>query len=118
MALNTLDYYFEGAMIPYVLLKDTAKAIKGVEDLDKLERLEIGVIEKNLSKYSRNTLRDRLGEDWADKEHTIEGIKVYIRLIKKRYGFFKYLDKIPYWGGSFHIANPFEKYWKARFLVK
>jgi hypothetical protein len=117
-ALNTLDYYFEGAMVPYILLNETAQKMKNHENLDDLERLEIGVWERNLSKYARNTLRDRLGEEWMNKEHVIEGCKVYIKLIKRRYGFFKYLDKIPYWGGSFHTANPFDRYWRVRSIVK
>lgn len=117
-AFNTLDYYFEGAMVPFILLGETARRMKNQEDLDDLERLEIGVWEHDLNKYARNTLRDRLGEDWENKEHTIEGCKVYLKLIKRKYGFFKRLDKIPYWGASFHTANPFDKYWKARFIVQ
>src|SRR4030067_2738221 len=111
-ALNTLDYYFEGMMIPYILLGESAKLIKEQSDLSNLDRLEIGVADKSLSKYSRSLLKMWFGEEWADNEHEIEGIKVYLKLIKRRYGFFKFLDKIPYWGGSFHIANPFSKYWK------
>lgn len=117
-ALNMLDYYFEGAMIDYILLGETARKIRNQGDLSDLERLEIGVKERSLSKYSRNTLRDRFSENWADNEHEIEGVRVYIKLIKKRYGFFKFLDKIPYWGGSFSIGNPFDKYWKTRNLIK
>jgi hypothetical protein len=117
-ALNTLDYYFEGAMIPYILLGETAQKMKDQEDLDDLERLEIGVDKRTLSRYSSNTLRDRFGVGWVNKEHEVDGMKVFIKLIEKKYRFFKFLDKIPYWGASFHIANPFEKYWKARSLVK
>lgn len=116
-ALDTLDYYFDGAMVPYILLGNTAKYIKDMNTLDDLDRIEIGVDERSLSKYSRNTLRDRFKGDWENKEHEVEGAKVFIKLITKRYKFFKFLDKIPYWGGSFHIGNPFEKYWKSRHLI-
>ena len=117
-ALNTLDYYFEGAMLPYILLGETAKRMREQGYLDDLERIEIGVWERDLNKYARNTLRDRMGEDWMNKEHIIEGCVVFIKLIKRKYEFFKRLDTIPYWGGSFHTANPFDKYWKARYIVQ
>ena len=58
-ALNTLDFYFEGYMIPYILLGETAIKMKNQEDLTDLEKLEIGVDERRLSRYSRNALRDR-----------------------------------------------------------
>lgn len=116
-ALNALDYYFEGAMIPYILLGETARRVRNQEDLSDLDMIEIGVKENSLSKYSRNTLRDRFGVEWENKLHEVEGCKVFIKLIKRKYKFMKNLDQVPYWGASFSTANPFEDYWKARALV-
>jgi len=51
-------------------------------------------------------------------EYTFEGIPVQIRVIKRRYSFFERPDQRFYKVDDFKIPNPFEKYWKARFLIQ
>lgn len=116
-ALEKLDYIFEGATIPYVLLGETAETIRGMKPLTDLKELEIGVLQRSLSKYSRSVLKMHFGEEW-DGVHEVEGIPIKIKLIRRNYGFFKHMDSVPYSGGSFKTANPFDKYFKARFIVQ
>lgn len=118
MLFETLEYIFEGAMIPYVLLGETARRIKAQESMDGIEEIHIGVLDWKMSDYSRRTLRDRFKGEWENKINLVDGIPVKITLIKKRYKFFENPDTVTYSAGTFLTANPFEKYWKMRNLIK
>ena len=117
-AFETLEYIFEGAMIPFVLLGETAERMKNMDNLEGIKELEIGVLESKMNDYVRRTFNDRWGADWMNKTHLIGKVPVNIKLIKRNYGFFKNPDTITYYAGTFLTGNPFNKYMKARYLVK
>ena len=121
--LEDLEYIFEGASIPFILLNETARRVKNVEDLKGIEVLEIGVLKKSMNEYVERTFRDRWGE-WKDKNVEVtlaysgQKMPVNIKFIKGKYSIFDNLDTVPYYGGMFKLPNPFEKYWKMRNLIK
>lgn len=116
-ALNELDYVFEGAMIPYVLLGETARRVKGVEQLEGLPEIEIGVLKRTMNSYVDRTFTDRWNE-WKDKTVRVLNVPVKIKYIQRNYKFFDNLDTVTYYAGTFNIGNPFDKYFKTRHLIK
>ena len=121
--LEELEYIFEGAMIPFVLLGETARRVKEGELLEGIEVLEIGVLKNTMSAYVESTFKDRLG-DWKNKvvdvvlSYNGKSIPVSIKFVERNYKFFENLDQKFYFSGNQKIANPFDKYWKIRNLIK
>ncbi len=115
-ALVQLEYVFEGATTPFVVLKETARRMKKAEDLIGLPCLEFGVIKRQLSEYAIRTFQTMLGDNW--QEGKINDVPYKIQIIKGNWKIFEYPDSIMYWGGFFKTGNPWEKYWRARFLIK
>lgn len=121
--LEELEYIFEGAMIPFVLLGETARRVKEGELLEGIEVLEIGVLKNTMSAYVERTFKDRWG-DWKNKvvdvvlSYNGKSIPVSIKFVERNYKFFENLDQKFYFSGNQKIANPFDKYWKIRNLIK
>ena len=122
-ALEELEYIFEGATIPYILLGETARRVKDTEPLEGLPELEIGVLKRTMSDYVERTFKDRWG-DWKNKTVNVtlaysgKDIPVNIKFIEKDYSVFKNPDQKFYFSGNQKIGNPFDKYWKMRNLIK
>lgn len=121
--LEELEFIFEGATIPYVLLGETARRVYNTEPLEGIDVLEIGVLKSSMSDYVERTFKDRWG-DWKNKTVDVtlayngKKIPVNIKFIEKDYSVFKNLDQKFYFSGNQKIANPFNKYWKMRNLIK
>ena len=115
-ALIQIEYVFEGATTPYVVLKETARRIKDYKDLTGLPCLEFGVTRKWLSDYAIRTFKSMLGDNW--QEGKIEDIPYKIQIIEGNWKIFEFPDSIMYWGGIFKTGNPWGNYWRARFLIK
>lgn len=45
-------------------------------------------------------------------------LPVELKLLQRRYGFFDFPDPITYNFDDYKLANPFNRYWKARFIVR
>ena len=115
-ALIDIEYVFEGAMTPYVVLKETAKCMKDQKDLTAIPCLELGVAKKWLSDYSIRTFKAMLGDNWQEGE--VLGIPYKISIIEGNWKVFDYPDSFIYWGGIFKTGNPWDSYWRSRFLIK
>lgn len=118
MTLEELEYIFEGATVPLIVLGETAKRIRETQSLEGLPELEVGVIKRKTSDYSNRTFRDRWGEEWANAVHKVLNVPVNVKLISRHYKFFDNPDEKSYSGGIFKTANPFSAYWKVRGVVK
>ena len=131
--LNKALFHFvdimERCLCPFLLLDDTAKSV-----IDK-ERVEgdgiyagVRISEFNESTYSMmRTLASnvdvRLGiENFykTDKEFgwTYKDIPIKVKLIHRKYSFINNPTFAWYMAEEYKIPNPFNKYWKARFLVQ
>lgn len=89
------------------------------------DKVEVGVEERYLTGSVRRLLRDGkpvyikgAHEKNGKIDISHENTPIEIKVVKNKYEFFKNLDMKPYMTGHFHLPNPFEKYWKARNLVK
>ncbi len=124
-ALRDLYDVTEMAMLPYILLGDAARQMKdGVDGFTdhfvKVDKLEWGMFEKNLTPEVQSLFRTWGFESWEDKgfKYEHEGFPVFVRVITRNYKFFQMPDHVYYGPDMFKIANPFETYWKSRFIIK
>ena len=121
--LEELEYIFEGLSIPFILLNETARRVKNGEQLEGIEKFEIGVLKKDMNDFIERTLRDKWGE-WKNNTVNItltysgQKIPVYIKFIERKYKMFENLDTVPYFAGMQKLGNPFETYWKSRSIIK
>lgn len=126
LALYDIQDILERAQCPYVLLKDTARSIV---DKMKLEGdgIYIGVMKKDVNRMALSTIKFYLSgvrdprttevrEDGFD--YVWNGVPVYVKFIERKYNFFKNPDFAWYMANNYSIPNPFENYWKARFIIK
>ena len=129
-----LDDIMNRCLIPVTLLNDTALTIK--EGRLGGNQLDIGVRAADLTESSLSTLKTLAkGEDLnlgikdfnviispeeKIKEITwnYKGIPVTIKVIHREYNFFKNPDYVWYWGETYNIPNPFDKYYKARHIIQ
>ena len=116
-ALLELENLMDGASIKFILLGEVAKRLKEEQKLDGLEKIEVGVPKLQLSEYARSALKTLIKkDDWQHLE--FNGIPIEIKVIERKYKFFKFPDRAVHWGGWFNVPNPMDVYWKSRFLVR
>ena len=51
-------------------------------------------------------------------KYTYNGVPIECKIIHQRYPWFRYPNAIGYNYDDFKTPNPFDKYYKARFIVK
>lgn len=120
---------FDRSQIQLLALKDTAKQIKGTQDgltpNLQLSAIELGVLRKDLTQSGTPMLKGlfemyKVKPEWTDGLIRFErdGIPVFIKVINRKYTFFQNLQKVYYRTCEFMIPNPFDNYYKARFIIK
>lgn len=72
----------------------------------------------NVTKGLLRALRPSIVIDEDEARYTVMNVPVRIKVIKRNYEFLKNLDRKWYLYDEYLFANPFEKYWKARFIVQ
>ena len=103
----------------FIVLKDSAKALREQRGLDG-NGVDVGVKKKDLNQGVMNTLKEYATKDIQDDGFTwhFDNVPVRVKFITRNYSFFQNLDLA--WNGPevYKIPNPFEKYYKARFLIR
>ena len=122
-ALMAADEILERCQLNYFLMDELAwQVVKNYQFL-KLEEITFGVQRKNWTEVSRSLLRSIKPKDLLIEQDSIgftmdNKVPVTIWIINKRYEFFQRPDMVWYLYSEFKIPNPFEKYWKVRYLIK
>ena len=119
---DLFEYY------PYLLLGDTGKgAIDGRLYGDKIT---IGIEKRYLTKEVRDAIKthleylvDRKYSDYMEIsddliKYSYNGVPIECKIIHRKYPWFKYPNAIGYNYDDFKVPNPFDKYYKARFIVQ
>ena len=133
-------YWFE-----WYVTHDTARALRDKQPLygnkitGAIHKRHVNatfksVIKKYLDDWKRSPASgDKMTVDaiipdytFNDKEisFTYKGVPVEVKILDRRYNFFKNPDIVYYeYGGrqmadDFRVANPFSKYWPTRFIVR
>ena len=105
-------------LTPFILLGDTAKGVKK-ESLAGLDKIQVGVMEKELIESNLRTLETLVGDIRTDYGfgYVVGGVPVEIHIIKKNIPIFENPDHAFYRAGEYAIPNPIEEYSKARWLI-
>ena len=104
----------------YIVLGQAAKCIKEGRGLD-CDKLEFGIEKRYVTPEVLSTLKEWVkGGQFVDKgfSYVFEGVLVQFKFISRNYHFFKNLDTRIHTPEWYKIANPFENYWKSRFLIR
>ena len=118
--LNAQDT-LERCLIPFVLLEDTAEQVfKNKANLE-LKEISVGVQRRHMTETGKEMLMT-IVPDIIDAKVSMgyehEGVPIVIWVIQRNYKFFQHPDSVFYGIENFFVPNPFESYWRARFLVK
>ena len=104
----------------FIVLGQASKCVKENRGLD-CNVLEFGIEKRYLTPEVLSTLKEWVkGGQFTDSGFTyiFEGVPVKFKFIARKYQFFKNLDSKIYSPEWYKIANPFNNYWKARYLIQ
>ena len=87
------------------------------------DAIYVGVSLKHMrTRYAAETISSYIGktinEMQKDFEYMVGKVPVKVQVYKKNWKFYQYPDRVVYEYGDYMLPNPFNDYWKARFLVK
>ena len=113
-----LEDIMERAMCPYILTLDTARCVKESIPLEG-NKITCVVKYNEATKYKRSTFTSYSKAEVTDEGFVYElnGVPIEINFIKKEYKFFEYPDSKTYMAGFYLLPNPFNVYWRSRFLI-
>jgi hypothetical protein len=123
-ALRWIADLLESSQIPFMVLGDLMKQIKTGEPIN-VDKIQIGIksdcwnnttkhlIETFLlnTPYKGMDLAEPVKFEWAN-------VPIELKIIKRKYEFFKNPDFVWFWVDEYKIPNPWDKYYKARFIIK
>jgi len=105
----------------YFLLHETAKCAKENKELSG-DGVDVGIEARYITPEVVSTLSAHIKDGGMDEKGIIsyefEGVPVRIKIIKRNYKFLKHPDSVVFMYEGFRIPNPFDGYWKSRFLVR
>jgi len=120
-ALFYLEDLLERAQIPFILLEGLARQVHDGVPYFSLNEINVGVEEKYLKETGQGFLKIVAPELYID-DNVISfekgGVPITIWIIHKKWKFFQNPDTKFYGITEFKLPNPFEKYWRSRFLIK
>lgn len=121
VALRNIEDLMDRLLTPYFLLGKTAEAAKFGRFLEG-DGIDIGIKSTALTQYVYDILNSELNlsaEQVKDGfEYMVGQVPIRVKVYSRDYYFFKYPDHIVYQYGTYQIANPWDKYWKSRFLIR
>ena len=119
-ALQHAQDIFDRIGLPYLLLGDAVEGITRRNSLHGAKKIEIGVEERYLIPEVLSSLKTLMGDIKTSYGfgYQFDRIPVEIKIIKRRYKFFKNPDLIIFKLQEYRIPNPVEDYLKARWIVR
>ena len=122
-ALFWIDDTLDRSQIPYLLGGELARQLFDNEDAGKFivaDKIELITHERYVTKDTFGLLKTFI--PWVEKDKVIkleyEGVPIEIKVLKRKYKFFEYPDLKFYMRDEYQIPNPFERYYKARFIIQ
>ena len=128
-ALFQLEDVMDRALLSLDMIahKDTAKAMKDVTGLygdgvdfvveaKYVNENTIGILESIRDSEHLIPAGTEITKDGFEYEY--QGVPVRVKFLHQRYPWFKNPDGVFYATGNYRVANPWENYWKGRYLVR
>ena len=121
-ALMDVEDLMARAFVDFFPLHKTAQCIKYQNRLEG-DAIYVGISIKHIrTRFAAETISDytKLPIDSLQSgfEYMVGEVPVKVKVITRNYGFYKYPDRTIYEYGDYLLPNPFDTYWKARFLVR
>lgn len=112
-----MEQIFEGAVLPQLLIEDTAMRLQFDRTMVGAEKIQFGITDRSLNKYAMSTMKTMLGDAWNVKDNhdhvTINtehnGIPIEIKIIPHS-KFFDHPDFFYYGSGEYRLPNPIKEY--------
>lgn len=104
----------------FLTLGETGRALDEARALSG-NGIDVGIEKRYLTKSIKSTMQMFHPEsELTDKGMTYShfGVPVRIKFINNNYKFFKYPEPVFYATEEFKIPNPFNSYYRARFIVR
>lgn len=119
-ALEHVQDLLERTTVPFILLGDVVEGIVKHNSLAGVKKIEIGIEQKYLIPEVLSTIKTLMGDIKTEKGfgYLFDKIPVEIKIIKRKYAFFKNPDMIIYRLQDYRIPNPVDDYLKARWIVR
>lgn len=119
-ALTKVEEIFERAMIPFVLLGETARSVIEKDQVDG-NKIEVGILRRHLQETAKSIL-DIVLPGFKEKggkiEFMVDEVPVEVKIIEKKYKYFERPDRVFYKITQYCIPNPFGRYWEVRGMIK
>lgn len=121
-ALYVVEDLMDQLLTPYFLVMETARSVKENKLLEG-NGIDIAIRDKSLTQYVYDILQDQLKLTPEQVKNGFEykapsGVPIRIKVYSRNYYFFKYPDHVVYNFGTYQLPNPFDVYWKSRFLIR
>jgi len=104
----------------FVILGDIAHKALNYEQI-YAKKVQVAVFKTDMQDFKVGTFK-MLAPDAKFTDSKIllkfEDIPIEIKLLKKKYTFIKYPNRIPFFHATYFVPNPFEKYWRMRNLLR
>ena len=122
-ALFWIDDTLDRSQIPYLLGGDLARQLFDNDDAGKeiiADKIELITHERYVTKDTFGLLKTFI--PWLELDKKIlleyEGVPIEIKVLKRKYKFFSNPDLRFYMRDEYQVPNPFNNYWKARFIIQ
>ena len=119
-AMRDATDLFERCLVVCFPLSETARCAWDGTDLTG-EEITFGIKSNEFTeatKVTMKSLRHGIVIDEVGARYFVGEVPVIIKAIKRKYEFLQNLDKKWYRYDEYNFANPFEKYYKARYIVQ
>ena len=120
-ALRNVEDLMDRLLTPYFLLKKTAYDVKHDRYLEG-DGIDVGIRSTAFTQYMYDILKEFFGftPEEVNKgfEYKVGEVPVRIKVYFRNYHFFKYPDTKVYQYGTYLLPNPWDIYWKSRFLIR
>ena len=119
-ALHSIEDLMDQLLTPYFLHKKTAECVKHNKLLEG-DGIDVLIRDKSVTQYVEDILKgygfepNKLKEGF---EYKVGEVPVRVKVYSCNYHFFKYPDHVVYQFGTYQLANPFDVYWKSRYLIR
>ncbi len=116
-------------LLPYFAFGETGRSLFETNELAG-NSIEIGIRAMDYIASGQSTLKtlakgDDLNLGMVDFKQTdkgvswvFKGIPIKITVVKRKYEFLRNPSSIYYFGETYNLPNPFNKYFKARYIVQ
>lgn len=120
-ALMNVEDWMDQLLTPFFLFGKVAECVKRDRLLEG-DGIDVGIRDKSLTQYVYDILNTNFKLKPEDVNHGFEykvgEVPVRVKVYSRNYHFFKYPDIKIYQFGQYQLPNPFDIYWKSRFLIR